>query len=367
MNSNYTMSNLIEEIKCTPDNLNVFLESAVGRNVCIWGTGVAGRMIYKALKDRGINIVSFIDGKISTDYINLYGIRVISPDKIPMDCLVVVAADVRYGIDKYLDHKYDYCYLDPHLLANHYVGRKKDVISLYIENASVIEQVFSNLNDERSKITFRNVLIHQAVHCIHLLWDVYEPMQYFGNDLITSVKGSFVDCGAYTGDTLKSFLNYVDGDYCYYAFEPERNNYLELMNYVNNNHLTNVYLRNSGVWDKDGVLFFQNNDADDTLAWKLSNEKYCDNIGISVNRLDNVLGDKKIDYIKMDVEGAEINALMGANQIIEHQKPILGISAYHDLSHFWLVPKIMLDKNLDYRVAFRHHSWNMSDTVCYGI
>ncbi len=114
-------------------------------------------------------------------------------------------------------------------------------------------------------------------------------------------------------------------------------------------------------------FFFQNNDADDTLAWKLSNEKYCDSIGISVNRLDNVIGDKKIDYIKMDVEGAEINALMGANQIIEHQKPILGISAYHDLSHFWLVPKIMLDKNLDYRVAFRHHSWNMSDTVCYGI
>lgn len=56
----------------------------------------------------------------------------------------------------------------------------------------------------------------------------------------------------------------------------------------------------------------------------------CDHDGEGYCSLDNLLGEKKIDFIKMDIEGAEVSALLGAIKILKNQAPMLDICAYHN-------------------------------------
>ncbi|MCM1217604.1 MAG: FkbM family methyltransferase [Lachnospiraceae bacterium] len=198
-----------------------------------------------------------------------------------------------------------------------------------------------------------------------LIEKIYDKNQYFGNDLITKAKGSIVDCGAYTGDTLKRFLDQKEDDfhYQYYAFEAEKENYDILLNYSRD--LSNVQVFNIAVWDKQEKLSFEA-DRIGKVGGKAIKGSY-NTTDISANALDNVIGDNRVDLITMDIEGAEIRALNGAKKIINKWKPCLAVSAYHAVEHLWEIPFLIKEMNNDYQIYFRHHNWNIDDTVCYGI
>ncbi|MBR3269278.1 MAG: FkbM family methyltransferase [Oscillospiraceae bacterium] len=363
---------LLADLQDMPDGIACSLEQLRRADIlCIWGTGVAGQMICKSAVKRGIRPNLFINGSLPAGtQENLLGIPVISPENIPEQAFIIIAADRKYGIHNIIEKRYHnpYCYIDPLLFSQYSDDRKQCVMKRYAEASDRIDRVFSALSDERGKQTFRNVLIHRAVHRLELLWAVYEKNQYFGNDLIAETGGGFADCGAYTGDTLRAFIGQIgDRDYYYYAFEPEQENYLALRNYVTEKEIGNVQVFDLGLWDRKDTLRFVENEAGDTLAWKLGDTGGKDAGAIKVDSLDNVLQGREIGFIKMDIEGSELRALEGARKIIESCKPVLAISSYHELEHLWEVPLKMLELLPGCRLSCRHHSWNMADTVCYGI
>lgn len=363
---------LIAELRNMPDNLQMLIEIMQHeRCVCIWGTGVAGQTVCASVRKLGICPICFINGSLSSDSGgSLLGLPVVSPKQIPKNAFVLVAADVKYGIHRLLAEQYPhpYSYIDPLLFNQYTADRKKRVLDCYAAAADVIDRVYEAFCDDRSKQTFRNVLVHRAVHAPELLWQVQENRQYFGNDLIPEVSGGFADCGAYDGDTLRAFLAQIgDKDYRYYAFEPEEENLRALRQCVRDAGADRVQIYGIGLWDRKKRLGLIGNDAGDTLAWKLGSCCGDDAAAIEVDALDHVLQNEEIRFIKMDIEGSELRALDGAQALIARCQPVLAISSYHELEHLWEVPAKICTLRPGCRLGCRHHSWNMADTVCYGI
>ena len=88
---------------------------------------------------------------------------------------------------------------------------------------------------------------------------------------------------------------------------------------------------------------------------------------IEVNCLDAMLNKEPITFIKMDLEGAEYNALLGAEKTIKEYKPKLAISIYHKPEDIWELPQLILKMNPDYHFYFGHYSIAAAETVLYTL
>lgn len=339
------------------------------RRIGIWGTGLAGTIIFEALRRLNINVEFFMDNDLKRlKNFACKGNRIIENIRdIPSDTLVIIACNVIYGVHNQLEevgHK-EYLYIDPGVIYYH--RKDYDITEIIKKNSGKIDEVYEILADDDSRKVYKNVLLHRAVHDLNLIWDIYDKNQYFGNRVIRQAKGCFVGCGAFQGDTLRQFLKQVGNQrYKYFAFEADHDNYQILKQYCEKYCLKEVYPINLGVWNKKEQLFFQSNSITGEVAGKISDiEK--EGMAVSADSIDHVLADIETDFIKMDIEGAEIKALEGAKETILKNEPVLAISAYHELEHLWEIPIWIKEINSKYRIYFGHHMWNAADTVCYAL
>jgi hypothetical protein len=84
--------------------------------------------------------------------------------------------------------------------------------------------------------------------------------------------------------------------------------------------------------------------------------------------LDDVLVGWHPTFIKMDIEGSEVEALAGARRVILENRPSLAICVYHRPDHLWRIP-LLLSRSADmigYRYYLRAHGFNGFDTVLYA-
>ena len=81
--------------------------------------------------------------------------------------------------------------------------------------------------------------------------------------------------------------------------------------------------------------------------------------------LDDVLAVKRITFIKMDIEGAEYEALLGARKLIMENRPRMAISVHHKFEDFVTLADLVLSMHPDYRIAFRHYGFDDLETVMY--
>ncbi len=224
-------------------------------------------------------------------------------------------------------------------------GAKPDFCSFYQTNKEKFYKLMNLLEDDFSKDTLQAVIKYRCTLNIHCLDSVYIATQYFLKDILPPTEGEgFVDGGAYIGDTANVFFKaYIGGyHYSYYAWEPDKFNRKRLKNKLKNK---NIEIIPYGMWSsKDSLRFC----AAATAGSGISEEG--DSM-ISVNSIDQVHKNHSITFIKMDIEGAEVEALKGAVNIIQTQKPKLAISIYH---------------KPEYKLYIRHHSDNESDTVLYA-
>lgn len=336
-------------------------------NIVIWGTGIAAGIVYDKFKELKKDIKFFVESSQSVPKQKFKDKAVKDiTDIVPSD-FVIIAANFNYAIHKKLEAAgiENYMYLDPHWFKNAGMDSFDRFECLLRENEGKINQAYELLEDPKSRKSFQNVLLHRAVHDITLLEEIYEEPAYFGNDVIGAVDGVFVDCGAFQGDTLQQFLSQGRTEYKYYAIEPEEYNYGKLVDYCRKCNVENVVCLNLGVWDKKEKLYFCGEQGADT--GKILPEGSASQIVINADTIDHIVGGENVNFIKMDIEGAEINALLGGMRVIQQNRPALAVSAYHELEHLWEIPLLLKSFYRGYRIYFRHHSWNMSDTLCYAI
>lgn len=250
---------------------------------------------------------------------------------------------------------------------------------IYFEqNKDRIKKIKSRLADERSRLVFEHVIKYHWTKERKNLIDIPEKNQYFGKDIIKfGNKEIFVDCGAYNGDTIIAFLkNLKKGEGKFkeiIALEPDPDNYRELDKWALNlvgGGSAHIRCFNLGTWNEKGHLSFKAGMGGDSQLRESrknnTNTEY-ELVTINVDTLDNILGDKPVTFIKMDIEGSELPSLKGAEKVISKNLPRLAICIYHSNADMLDIPEYIMEKYPSYSFYVRHYSQGIPETVLYAI
>ena len=188
--------------------------------------------------------------------------------------------------------------------------------------------------------------------------------QYFSLDLVKPVDDEvFIDVGCLSCETDLDFIDWNKGRYEHiYAFEPDAKNYERCLGIIERNGIENITLVNKGLWDCKTKLCFESN-----INPSLSKIQDVGEEVIETITLDEFLDGKRATFIKMDIEGAEMEALRGAAETIKQHKPRLAISIYHKVNDFIDIPEYLLSLVPEYKFYIRHYSCYKFETILYAL
>lgn len=241
------------------------------------------------------------------------------------------------------------------------MGRENEFSLFFDNHKEEFERLYDVLEDEMSRRTLDAVIHYRKTYDIRSLKNIIISPQYFIKDILPPCEDEvFIDGGAYIGDTAKEFLNHyqVGKNYKLYLWEPDHknNNTIEKMLEKSVNYTVKPF----AMWSKRATLMFSNDGTGESVL--------TDGYGIQIeaDSIDNQHGNERVTFVKMDIEGAEIEALKGAKKTIETQKPKLAICIYHEYEHLYSIPLMLKEMVPEYKIYIRHHSDTASETVCYA-
>lgn len=232
-----------------------------------------------------------------------------------------------------------------------------------IFNREFIEQNEDKINaayelfDDESKKIFAGCVSFMFGGELEVLKNITtDKDEIFGGVFSMGKNESFLDLGAYRGDTVEEFLHYCGGEYGeIIALEPDRRTYKKLCAYLENVPRSTPYQK--AVYSEKTVL---------TFSSKAGRQSTISDRGEQVETatVDELCGGRKITYIKMDVEGAESSALDGAANTLINQKPKLNIALYHRSADIFELPLEIHGINSEYKFHIRRHPyipcWDMN-------
>jgi len=225
------------------------------------------------------------------------------------------------------------------------------------------EWVYGLLADEESRTTFQRLVSFRWTGDVDFMegFRQREDEQYFEPFLALQRQGeTFVDIGGFDGFTSNMFADLCPEFRAIHLFEPDPRN-MELSK-ARLAKLNNVFYHPFGLSDVKGEFRMASNQS----ASVLSDEG---DIVVKVDLLDEVLKDD-ISFIKMDTEGAELNIIRGAKDIIKRRHPRLAIAAYHysaESAPFWQIPEQVFAIRDDYELYVRHYTESIYETVMFYI
>lgn len=181
----------------------------------------------------------------------------------------------------------------------------------------------------------------------------FDPLVKFGEDEI------FVDVGVLNGKTSLIFAEKCPNYKEIHMIEPNEAVYQDLQTVMGNLH--DVNLHPVGLWNEKTKLFF----SAELLSGACVSET--GTVEVKVDTLDHLLQGKPATFIKMDIEGAELKALMGAKETILKHYPKLAISIYHKDEDFIEIPRYLKTLQPNYRFYIRQYAPLPLETVLYAI
>lgn len=226
-------------------------------------------------------------------------------------------------------------------------------------------QNLSYLADSKSKEVYQKMIQFRCTYDLRQHPDYSIDDIYFVKDIVSLENGEvFCDAGAYNGNTTDKFITIQKKYNSIICIEPDKANYNILKDKYGNE--SNIILLNMGVWSHSGNLKFnaQSNMCSHVIFTD-DLEKKSENIPvISIDELD---GSEEITYIKMDIEGSEIQALYGACNTIKKNHPKLAVSIYHSDEDMIRIIRWIHELVPEYKMFIRQHSHSFMDTVLYCI
>lgn len=235
------------------------------------------------------------------------------------------------------------------------------------DNEEQLMAFYEELGDELSRDTLESVLKGRVSGNLDYFRKYKQPDQYYAKDFFDSqMRGTFLDVGASIGDTLEALSESTDNSFeKVYCFEPSQDAFAVLQEKAKA-YGNRVQLVNKGAWDREETLVFHEDAAHG--ASKIVSEGQENTIRISVDKLDSMVDVKdKVVHIKMDIEGTEERALIGASEIIKRDKPLLAICVYHKDDDFIRIPQVIRQIVPEYRFYLRHHNVSGTETVLYAV
>ncbi len=230
----------------------------------------------------------------------------------------------------------------------------------YSKNKSDFDFVYNRLADEQSKKTFESLIKYKISGKIEYLLSCEvsedEPYKSF---LGLGKNESFLDLGAYRGDTVVDFIKRQGQYQSIIAVEPDKKNFKKLVESVKG--LSNIKTLNVGIGEFCEIKGFGMRSGRNSSTEGA-------NTRIEFLSVDKIAETERISFIKADIEGQEIEALKGAHNTIKNLKPKMQIACYHKTDDLITIPKQVFTARDDYKLYIRHFrslpAWDTNFYFC---
>jgi FkbM family methyltransferase len=354
------------------------LAGAFGKSLVLFGAGNLGRKTLTGLRKLGIEPLAFADNNFNLWAQTLNGVPVMSPQeaaaRFGKSAVFVVTVWSGEGPDRMrdrvrslrdlgCDHVLTFGALYwkyPDAFLPHYAAAPAHEVHEQAESVLEAAELWA---DDASRREYLSQIRWRLLFDFDGLADPVNHPIYFPSDLCALVADEiFVDCGAFDGDTIANFLKQqILGFKKIFAFEPDPTSFAKLSQKVASFQAKHcIVLQKAATGAENGPVAFT---GDGTPAASMG----AGPIQVDCIKLDDVLKDAVPTYIKMDIEGAELEAIEGAHQTIKQHSPVLAVCSYHKQDHVWKIPLLIHSINPDYRFFLRPHLVEVWDLVCYAI
>ena len=340
----------------------------------LFGSGYLGRQIARDLDGLPFTALAFVDNNPATWGSQVAGLDVLSPatavERFGTDALWLITVYTNSSVIRQLEslgmpwitcaelswllpepHPQGFDFGTPESLAR-WDPQVAEAAGVWADEASAREYA--------DQVRWRFLLDYDALATPHPMSELYFP-----DDLIVPLaRETFVDCGAFTGDTVDAFLAKRSGAFeRIVAIEPDPVNCAALRERVpdwTRSGGGTVQVEVAAVGAERGKLQFS---ATGTAGSKVGAGAMI----VDVAPLDELLAGIRPTYMKFDVEGAEHDALVGGARTIREAMPVMAICLYHRPEDLWDLPLLVRSIAPEYRFFVRRHSDERWETVLYAV
>lgn len=221
--------------------------------------------------------------------------------------------------------------------------------NFYFQNLDKLYKVYEMFDEAESKKVFLAFIKGKLTKQFQDFRFAPEP-QYFLEGFLPTEGDIAIDGGAYDGATSRDFI--MQGAKVY-AFEMDGENYKKCLPRAGK---YNFVIENLGLSNQEGQEFYNHGGV--------GSGKGRGNVVGNFIDLDTYVLKKnlpRVDYIKLDIEGAELDMLHGAAKTIARWKPKMAVSAYHKPEDLWTLANYIKSIRPDYEFKFRHYKIDCAD------
>ena len=223
-------------------------------------------------------------------------------------------------------------------------------------NADKLQKVKKLLADEQSRKVLDDIVAYKLTGDIKLLKSCETPTDEGWSLLKLGREETYVDLGAYNGDTVDKFLRLTNKEFTeIYALEPDNRSFNRMVrrNYALGYGIFHPI--NAAAWNEDTTLQFrQSGGRSSSTGSKYGRGRILD---VQALKVDTLLEGKKATLLKFDVEGSEREALEGAANTIAKHRPKLILSVYHRSEDLLELPLKIHEMYSGYKLYLRHHPY----------
>jgi FkbM family methyltransferase len=352
------------------------IENLRESKVYIYGTGSFGRDILELCRQLELNVESFVDHapKPHISVKKCVGVEDLPTQK---DITVILGVCNLFGDLQKIStlilsrnpqakiltpvHFAKICAAKGLELENYWLTGNTTYLS---DRNREIEDLKQLLGDDQSRDLVNQIVKYRIDGFVE---DIPTPErledQYLPSELPTPPNSlNMLELGSFKGEDLKRFISRSKEINFAFCLEPDFENYRELVLQVKELNVPNVFPLPIGAWEVTSQLKFASNGQTGAQL-----NEFAEN-SVLVMKLDDLVGSSFINYVKMDIEGAEIQAIEGLKNTIFMQIPHLAISVYHKPADLWEIPfKINQIAPDAYSFFLRVYGHQTFDTVLYCV
>jgi len=248
-------------------------------------------------------------------------------------------------------------------------------INYYLDNQEAITNCYTSLEDDLSKELYTALLKYRYIRNPMLIDKLYESRNncYLDEVFLNNYKNwLYIDAWSYNADFITTLANKVNiSNSLFYIFEPNIIFYDNIINNLDKDIDYKIF--NIALCDKDSTMEFMQVPSSTSHiidkkynAYKnLIDKKYIDTVKTA--RLDSIIKDEEVTWIKIDIEWSEFSMLEGSVETLRRDRPILLLSIYHRRDDLFKLQQFLMNLNLDYKFYIRHYSLSVAKTILYCI
>lgn len=350
-------------------------EKNAPNDIVVYCVGTVGINLIHTLSEIGLRPAACSDSNQSKWGKKIAGIEVIPPKEIVKRChnpkviiallhsfkrhFPVITESLRaLGVAEIIHHSELRCISE--LQGKNLIFTSYTDILPVLEHEKEIDMLYDYMSDDISKQMLRSYLFERIGFMSS--FELSAQGIYFDESIYSKHEREvFIDCGAYDGDTLESFLSRYTDFTAYWAIEPDESNVIRLKKKMEDLSvdISAIHVISKAVSDICGELSFMSGEG---TGSHISDQGIVKVLSVT---LDSVLRKQVPTVIKMDIEGAEQRALDGACEIIQTYRPVLAICVYHYPRDLWEIPLWIKERFPFYHLYLR--AYDDGDVVCYAV